>query len=134
MDSVIHTEKITKHFGEVEAVVDIDLDVRSGEIFGYLGPNGAGKSTTIRMLLDHIRPTRGTGTVFGLDIRRDSVEIRQNIGYLPGEFALYDNMTGRAMLQYFANLRGGFDRRYVEDLATRLDVDLDRRYSPAFTR
>lgn len=129
MDSVIHTEKITKHFGEVEAVVDVDLEVRRGEIFGYLGPNGAGKSTTIRMLLDHIRPTRGTGTVFGLDIRRDSVEIRRNIGYLPGEFALYDNMTGRAMLQYFANLRGGVDRWYVEDLATRLDVDLDRRYS-----
>ena len=129
MDSVIHTEKITKLFGEVEAVVDVDLDVRPGEIFGYLGPNGAGKSTTIRMLLDHIRPTRGTGTVFGLDIRRDSVEIRRNIGYLPGEFALYDNMTGRAMLQYFSNLRGGVDWEYVGDLTTRLDVDLDRRYS-----
>ena len=88
MDSVIHTEKITKFFGEVEAVVDVDLDVRPGEIFGYLGPNGAGKSSTIRMLLDHIRPTRGTGTVLGLDIRRDSVEIRRNIGYLPGEFTL----------------------------------------------
>ena len=129
MDSVIHTEKITKLFGEVEAVVDVDLDVRPGEIFGYLGPNGAGKSTTIRMLLDHIRPTRGSGTVFGLDIRRDSVEIRRNIGYLPGEFTLYDHMTGRAMLQYFANLRGGIDWRYVDELTNRLDVDLDRRYS-----
>ena len=129
MDSVIHTEKITKLFGEVEAVVDVDLDVRPGEIFGYLGPNGAGKSTTIRMLLDHIRPTRGTGTVFGLDIRKDSVEIRRNIGYLPGEFTLYDHMTGRAMLQYFANLRGGVEWQYVRELTTRLDVDLDRRYS-----
>ena len=129
MDSVIHTKKITKLFGEVEAVVDVDLDVRPGEIFGYLGPNGAGKSTTIRMLLDHVRPTRGTGTVFGLDIRRDSVEIRRNIGYLPGEFTLYDNMTGRAMLHYFANLRGGVDWQYVDELTTRLDVDLDRRYS-----
>ena len=129
MDSVIHTEKITKLFGEVEAVVDVDLDVRPGEIFGYLGPNGAGKSTTIRMLLDHIRPTRGTGTVFGLDIRRDNVEIRRNIGYLPGEFTLYDHMTGRAMLQYFANLRGGVEWQYVRELTTRLDMDLDRRYS-----
>ncbi len=129
MDSVIHTEKITKLFGEVEAVVDVDLDVRPGEIFGYLGPNGAGKSTTIRMLLDHIRPTRGAGTVFGLDIRRDSVEIRRNIGYLPGEFTLYDHMTGRSMLQYFANLRGGVDWQYVDEITTRLDVDLDRRYS-----
>ena len=129
MDSVIHTEKITKLFGEVEAVVDVDLDVRPGEIFGYLGPNGAGKSTTIRMLLDHIRPTRGSGTVFGLDIRRDSVEIRRNIGYLPGEFTLYDHMTGWAMLQYFANLRGGVDWQHVDELTNRLDVDLDRRYS-----
>ncbi len=129
MDSIIHTEKITKLFGEVEAVVEVDLDVRPGEIFGYLGPNGSGKSTTIRMLLDHIRPTRGTGTVLGLDIRRDSVEIRRNIGYLPGEFALYDHMTGRSILQFFANLRGGVDWQYVRELATRLDVDLDRRYS-----
>ena len=129
MESVIHTEKITKLFGDIEAVVDVDLDVLPGEIFGYLGPNGAGKSTTIRMLLDHIRPTRGAGTVFGLDIRRDSVEIRRNIGYLPGEFALYDHMKGRAMLQYFANLRGGVDWQYVDELTTRLDVDLDRRYS-----
>lgn len=129
MDSVIRTEGITKLFGEVEAVVDVNLDVRPGEIFGYLGPNGAGKSTTIRMLLDHIRPTRGTGTVFGLDIRRDSVEIRRNTGYLPGEFALYDHMTGRAMLEYFSSLRRGVDWQYVDGLTTRLDADLDRRYS-----
>ncbi len=129
MDSVIHTEKITKLFGEIEAVVDVDLDVRPGEIFGYLGPNGAGKSTTIRMLLDHIRPTRGTGSVLGLDIRSDSMEIRRNVGYLPGEFALYDHMTGRSMLHYFSNLRGGVDWGYVEELTDRLDVELDRRFS-----
>ena len=129
MQSVIRTDKITKLFGGVEAVVDVDLDVRPGEIFGYLGPNGAGKSTTIRMLLDQIRPTRGTGTVFGLDIRKDSIEIKRRIGYLPGEFALYDQMTGRAVLQYFANLRGGVDWTHVDRIAERLDADLDRRYS-----
>ena len=129
MDSVIQTEKITKLFGDVEAVVDVDLEVMPGEIFGYLGPNGSGKSTTIRMLLDHIRPTRGKGSIFGLDIRNDSREIRRNIGYLPGEFALYDNMNGQAMLQYFANLRGGVDWKYVDRLAERLDVNLDRRFS-----
>ncbi len=129
MDSVIQTEKITKLFGDVEAVVDVDLEVLPGEIFGYLGPNGSGKSTTIRMLLDHIRPTRGKGSIFGLDIRNDSREIRRNIGYLPGEFALYDNMNGQAMLQYFANLRGGVDWKYVTRLAERLDVNLDRRFS-----
>ncbi len=129
MDSVIHTKDLSKSFGEIEAVVDVDLDVRPGEVFGYLGPNGAGKSTTIRMLLDHIRPTRGTATVLGLDARRDSVEIRRHIGYLPGEFALYDHMTGRAMLRYFANLRGGVDWQYVDALTNRLDADLDRRFA-----
>ena len=129
MGSVIHTDKLSKSFGEIKAVVEVDLDVRPGEIFGYLGPNGAGKSTTIRMLLDHIRPTRGTAMVIGLDARRDSVEIKRHIGYLPGEFALYDHMTGRAMLQYFANLRGGVNWQYVDDLTTRLDVELDRRFS-----
>ncbi len=129
MESVIRAEKITKLFGEVEAVVDVDLEVVPGEIFGYLGPNGSGKSTTIRMLLDHIRPTRGTGTIFGLDIRRHSREIRRNIGYLPGEFTLYDNMNGREMLRYFANLQGGVDWKYVSLLAERLDVNLDRRFS-----
>ncbi len=129
MDSVIHTKDLSKSFGEIEAVVDVDLDVRPGEVFGYLGPNGAGKSTTIRMLLDHIRPTRGTATVLGLDARRDSVEIRRHVGYLPGEFALYDHMTGRAMLNYFANLRRGVDWQYVDALTNRLDADLDRRFA-----
>lgn len=129
MDSVIHTEKLTKHFGEVEAVVDVDLDVRPGEVFGYLGPNGAGKSTTIRMLLDQIRPTRGTATLFGLDSRRDSVGIKRRVGYLPGEFALYDQMTGREVLRYFSHLRGSVDWSYVEELVDRLNVTLDRKFS-----
>ena len=129
MDSVIRTKKITKYFGDIPAVVEVDLDVHQGEIFGYLGPNGAGKSTTIRMLLDQIRPTQGSGTIFGLDIRKDSVEIKRRVGYLPGEFALYDQMTGRDVLRYFANLRGGVDWAYVEYLTGRLDATLDRKFS-----
>jgi len=129
MDSVIHTDKITKHFGDIEAVLDVDLDVFPGEIFGYLGPNGAGKSTTIRMLLDQIRPTQGGGTIFGLDIRKDSVEIKRRVGYLPGEFALYDQMTGGDVLRYFANLRGGVDWTYVQNLTSRLDATLERKFA-----
>ena len=97
-----------------------------GEIFGFLGPNGAGKTTTIRVLLDEIRPTAGTATILGLDAHRDAVEVRRHIGYIPGDLALYPNLTGRDTLTYFANMRGGVDWSYVDELAERLASDLSR--------
>jgi ABC-2 type transport system ATP-binding protein len=123
----IVTEKLTKHYGGVRALVDVDLEVRHGEVFGFLGPNGAGKTTTIRLLLDLIRPTAGRASILGMDTRRESVEIRRRVGYLPGDLALYPQLTGRDTVSYFANLRGGVDRRYVDELAERLDADLDRK-------
>ncbi len=128
-DVVIRTRGLTKNYGSVAAVVDADMDVRRGEVFGYLGPNGAGKTTTIRMLLDHIRPTSGTATVFGMDTRAESVSIKRRLGYLPGEFSLYDNMTGDEVLEYMANLRGGVDWDYTRDIAGRLDANLGRKFS-----
>src|SRR5687767_13843601 len=83
VESVLHTNKLTKRFGNVVAVRDLDLDVMRGEIYGFLGPNGAGKSTTIRMLLDLIRPTSGSAEIFGRDVRKDGTSIRHRIGYLP---------------------------------------------------
>jgi beta-exotoxin I transport system ATP-binding protein len=88
------------------ALDSLDIAVGEGEIFGFLGPNGAGKSTTIRLLLGFLHPTAGDGRVLGLDIRRDSVAIRSRIGYLPGGIALYDSLTGEALLDYFAALSG----------------------------
>lgn len=123
----IHTEGLTKHYGDVEALVDLDLDVRAGEVFGYLGPNGAGKTTTIRTLLDEIRPTAGRASILGLDTHQKSVEIRRHIGYVPGDLAMYPNLTGRDTLTYFANLRGGVDWGYVDHLADRLDADLTKK-------
>ena len=123
----IVTQGLTKHYGEVKALVDLTITVERGEVFGFLGPNGAGKTTTIRTLLDEIRPTAGQAWILGLDCRRDSVEIRNHLGYLPGDLALYPNMTGHDMLRYFANLRGGVDWSYVNELAERLDSDLDRK-------
>ena len=120
----IQTRGLTKHYGDVKAVVDLDLDITRGEIFGFLGPNGAGKTTTIRTLMDEIRPTAGTATIVGLDSHHDAVEIRGHIGYLPGDLALYPNLTGRDTITYFANLRGGVDHAYVDQLAERLDADL----------
>jgi ABC-2 type transport system ATP-binding protein len=126
-ETAIHTERLTKHYGDVEALVDLDLDVRPGEIFGFLGPNGAGKTTTIRTLMDEIRPTSGSATIAGLDTHRDSVEIRRHVGYIPGDLAMYPNLTGRDTLTYFANLRGGVDWGVVDALAERLESDLSKK-------
>jgi ABC-2 type transport system ATP-binding protein len=89
--------------------VDLNLDVRLGEVFGFLGPNGAGKTTMIRTIMDEIRPTAGRASILGMDSHVKSVEIRRHIGYLPDDLALYPNLTGRDTLTYFANLRGGVD-------------------------
>jgi ABC-2 type transport system ATP-binding protein len=128
MTTVIHTDKLTKFYGSHRGIIDVDLDVQEGEAFGFLGPNGAGKTTMIRTLLDHIRPTRGRATIFGIDTTADPVGIHRRVGYLPGEFALYDKLTGGQTLEYFANLRGGVDLRYQQDLITRLDIDPSRRF------
>ena len=125
--SVIHTEGLTKHYGDVKAVVNLNLDIRAGEIFGFLGPNGSGKTTTIRTMLDEIRPTAGRASILGLDTHDKAVEIRRHIGYLPGDLAMYPNLTGKDTLTYFANLRGGVDWSYVGLLAKRLDADLTKK-------
>src|SRR3954470_1671888 len=109
-------------------MIDIDLDINEGEAFGFLGPNGAGKTTMIRTLLDHIRPSSGHATIFGIETTQDPVAIHKRLGYLPGEFALYDKLTGGQTLDYFANLRGGVDRAYQRNLVERLEVDPTRRF------
>ena len=124
---IISTAKLTKFYGKQLGIEDVDLEVKRGEVFGYLGPNGAGKTTTIRTLLDFIRPTRGAATVFNLDIRQSSVEIHRRVGYLNGELALYNDMTGEDLLKYLGNLRGGLDWKYVRELAARFECDLPRR-------
>jgi ABC-2 type transport system ATP-binding protein len=128
LSAVIHTEKLSKFYGQHRGMIDIDLEVNEGEAFGFLGPNGAGKTTMIRTLLDHIRPTSGRATVFGIETTADPVAIHRRLGYLPGEFALYDKLTGGQTLDYFANLRGAIDRAYQRDLVARLDVDPSRKF------
>ena len=122
--SAILAESLTKHYGDVEALVDLNLEVMRGEVFGFLGPNGAGKTTAIRTLMDEIRPTSGRASVLGFDTHQKSVEIRRHIGYVPGDLAMYPGLTGRDTISYFANLRGGVDWSYVESLAERLNADL----------
>jgi ABC-2 type transport system ATP-binding protein len=128
MTAVIELEKLTKSYGPHRGIVDVDLTVNEGEAFGFLGPNGAGKTTTIRTILDHIRPTSGHARVFGIDTTVDPVAIHRRVGYLPGEFQLYDKLTGGQTIAYFAALRGGVDPLYQADLIARLDVDPSRRF------
>jgi len=126
--SVIETEKLTKLYGTHRGIVEVDLAVEQGEVYGFLGPNGAGKTTTIRLLLDLLRPTSGRALVFGIETTSDPVAIHRRTGYLPGEFALFDRLTGGQTIEYFANLRGGVDPRYQADLVARFDLDPSRRF------
>ena len=128
MTAVIRTERLTKSYGEHRGIIELDLEVAEGEIFGFLGPNGAGKTTTMRVLLDLIRPTSGRAEVFGIETTADPVAIHRRVGYLPGEFDLYDRLTGAQTITYFGNLRGGVDRAYVDGLIERLDLDPSRRF------
>jgi ABC-2 type transport system ATP-binding protein len=128
MTAVIRTERLTKAYGEHRGITELDLEVAEGEIFGFLGPNGAGKTTTMRVLLDLIRPTSGRAEVFGIETTADPVAIHRRVGYLPGEFDLYDRLTGGQTITYFGNLRGGIDRAYVDGLIEQLDLDPSRRF------
>jgi len=124
---IIETRKLTKYYGKVRGVEDLDLAVREGEVFGYLGPNGAGKTTTIRLILDLIRPTRGTALLFGQEVRGHAAELKARLGILPGELALWGNLTARDLLTFLGNLHGGLDWVWVNEMAQRLDLDLSRR-------
>jgi ABC-2 type transport system ATP-binding protein len=125
---IIETEQLTKVYGTHRGITEIELTVDKGEVFGFLGPNGAGKTTTIRILLDLIRPTSGRARVFGIESTEDPVSIHRRVGYVPGEFTLYDRLTGAQTLTYFGNLRGGVEPAYQASLIERFDLDPTRRF------
>jgi ABC-2 type transport system ATP-binding protein len=105
-DPIIHTEHLSRSFGDIVAVRDVSLEVRRGEIFGILGPNGAGKSTTIRMLCGILDPTGGSGTVVGQDIVRGAERIKERIGYMTQRFSLYEDLTVGENLTFYAGIYG----------------------------
>jgi ABC-2 type transport system ATP-binding protein len=124
-EAAVRTEGLTKHFGPVKAVDDVDLVIERGEVFGYLGPNGAGKTTTVRLLLDFLRPTAGRAIVLGGS--GADPDVRRRIGYLPGDLRLDPDYTGTDVIELFGALRGGVDRGWVDSLVERFALDPSRR-------
>ena len=114
-------------YGKSRGVIDVNLSVPRGSIFGFLGPNGAGKTTTISMLIDLIRPTKGNIKIFGLDSVKDSFVIRQKVGFLGGDMVLDEGFSGWQALEFYGHLHGAFDKDYIQALATKLDCDLNRK-------
>ncbi len=125
-NAAIQLENLTKHYGNIVGIQNLSLEVAEGEVFGLLGPNGAGKTTTIRLILDFIRPTSGSVSVFGLSPRSDGIAIRRRVGYLPGDFITYNNLTGAAVTEYFTKLRGQNPSK-LEMLCERFDLDPTRK-------
>jgi len=123
----IETHNLTKYYGRQPGIIDLNLEVEEGSIFGFIGPNGAGKSTTIRTLLNLIFPTRGGASVLGLDIIKQSRDIRGLIGYVPSEINYYGDMTVNNLLSYSASFYPGRSTRQISQLAERFDLEAGKR-------
>ena len=125
-EAAIITSGLTKRYGAARGIEDVSFEVERGEVFGFLGPNGAGKTTTIRTLLGLLRPMAGRASILGFDVWRDGVAARARTGFLPGEFAFDEQVTGEELLDLFADLRGVGDRAYARSIASRFEADLSR--------
>jgi ABC-2 type transport system ATP-binding protein len=123
---LLRTARLTKHYGSCRALDGLDLEVRPGEVCGILGPNGSGKSTALRLLLGFLQPTAGEAWIAGHDCWRDSVAARRHVSYLPGELRLYENMTGRQLIDFLGRLRQQNHKDDVDRLARTFDIDITR--------
>ena len=121
-EAAIATVGLTKHFGRVVALDGLDLEVHSGEVFGFLGPNGSGKTTTIRLLLGLIHPTRGSATILGIPVG-DVERAHRHVGYVPGDVAMWPQLTGTEVLDLLGNVSGAVDAGFRTELLERLNVD-----------
>jgi len=125
---VIEITHLSKYYGRSRGIEDISFEVSQGDIFGFIGPNGAGKSTTIRILLNLIFPTSGSGRIFGMDMVRDSKKIRSHIGYIPSDANLYDRMKVYEFLKYSADFYEVNNSEHtIHNLAGIFDLDLGRK-------
>ena len=123
----IETEGLTKYYGKDRGIIDLNLKINEGEIFGFIGPNGSGKTTTIRLFLSLLFPTSGSGKIFNYDIAKDGPRIKQIVGYIPTEVNYYENMTVKELIEYSARFyKISLDHRF-DQLADALDLDLSRK-------
>lgn len=127
MNAVIETKKLTKFYGKSRGIIDVDLSVTEGEIFGFIGPNGAGKSTAIRTLLGLIFKTSGEARIFGLDCEKDTEKILEEVGYLPSEVFYYDRMKAIDLLKYSASFYKKDCTAKIKELSDALELDLNKR-------
>lgn len=126
MEPVITTKGLTKYYGPVRGVEDLDLEVYRGELFGFLGPNAAGKTTTMRLLMGLLRPTRGSASVLDHDSWNENVAINREVGYLPGDAPLYARLTGEELIDFISGF-DGLGRDNGRDLAELFELDLGRK-------
>jgi ABC-2 type transport system ATP-binding protein len=123
----VRTESLSKRYGTVDALADLDLEVGRGEVVGYLGPNGAGKTTTIRLLLGLIRPTAGRAELFGLDCQRQAVQAHRRLAYVAGEANLWPSLTGAETLHLLGRVQGTVDVAYRDELVDRFALDPSKK-------
>ncbi len=123
----IETSELTKYYGQSRGIIDVSLEVKEGEIFGFIGPNGAGKTTAIRTLLGLIRPTSGTAQMLGEPVPVAGGELYRSVGYVPSEVNYYPEMMGRSLLDYAASFHDEYDRKWTDNLIERLQFDPGRR-------
>ena len=126
--TMIKLEALTKYYNKnARGIIDVSVEIKAGEVFGFIGPNGAGKSTTVRTILNLIFPTSGKGEVDGLDIVKDTVEVRKLVGYIPGEVNFYNDMIVEDFLRYAASFNGEIDEEYLSELIEQLQLDTSRK-------
>lgn len=119
---------LTKYYKKhARGILDVSLEIKQGEIFGFIGPNGAGKSTTVRTLLNLIFPTSGSATVDGFDIVSDTIQIRKLVGYIPSEVHFYGDMYVKDFIHYACSFHEEIDKPYVDKLVETLELDLNRK-------
>lgn len=128
MTTILQTNQLTKSYGRNRGILDVTCAILEGEVFGFLGPNGAGKTTTIRILMGLLHAQSGRATIGGLDCWKQARQVKELVGYLPGEFTFDPGLRGAQILAYLGHLRGGVDQRVVRDLIERLDFDPGRRF------
>lgn len=124
---IIKVTNLTKYYGNFKGIEDVNFSVNKGEIFGFIGPNGAGKSTTIRCLLNLIYPTKGEIKIKAMDSVKDSIKIKNMIGYLPSECNFYSDMKVYDFLEYMSQYYKGNFKERINNLSNRLQLDVNKR-------